>query len=97
MKNGSAPFDPEDEEVGYTKPIIPASILSDIEKIDNALDHLYDHIEEIDEIIDHETVFGALHDARSGLIYLSEVPNTRTRRFVMSVRRKIYQLKTKNR
>lgn len=52
---------------------IPGSIVSDIERIDQALDILADHGVGGDG--DLNAVLDALHDARSGLLYLSNKLN----------------------
>lgn len=53
---------------------IKASIVSDIEKIDKALDRASDFHEGENNLVlsDIDAILDALHDARSGLLYLSD-------------------------
>jgi hypothetical protein len=50
---------------------VPASVISDIERIDNALDSF----DPEDSSINVEIAMDALHDARTGLLYLTNVIN----------------------
>jgi hypothetical protein len=50
---------------------IPASVLSDIKNLDEALAHIIDM--ELGTIeVDWEEITGVLHDARTALLYLAE-------------------------
>jgi hypothetical protein len=70
----------DDEEVDFP---IPASVVSDIERIDKATDYIIELCERADFVFAYEElepVLDALGDARTGLLYLAKKLHEATER-----------------